>query len=455
MYSIYMCSCSGDKYSLSGEMMLREQTLEERFSILVDSAKYDVSCASSGSERANKTGSLGNTRAFGICHSWATDGRCISLLKLLQTNKCAYECAYCVNRVTNDIPRASLSPEEIADITMNFYRRNYIEGLFLSSAVQRSPDYSTEMMIKTVELLRKTHRFNGYIHVKGIPGADERLVRRLCFLADRISFNIELPSANSLAMLAPQKNKQGLVGAMRRVAGEIDDERRFRGRGGRSFSFVPAGQSTQMIIGASPDSDRTIISLSEALYRRVSLRRVYYSAYIPVGEKSLLPVSAPPLLREHRLYQADWLLRFYGFSADELLSEKNPNFDLRLDPKAFWALNNLHLFPVDINRASLSQLLRVPGIGLTSAQRIVASRKCTTLDFPDLKRIGVVMKRARFFITCKGRFLAAGDGDYRIVARRMLALEAVAEIRDSAHQLPLFAEETLKKEDSFIPLLVS
>jgi len=453
---------------------LQTESLERRFATLVESAKYDVSCASSGSSRKNKAGGIGNTESFGICHSWAEDGRCISLLKLLQTNKCAYECAYCVNRASNDIPRASLTPEEVAQITINFYKRNYIEGLFLSSAVHRTPDYSTEMMIRTIELLRKRHCFNGYIHVKGIPGADAALIRRLGFLADRISFNIELPSAKSLALLAPQKNKQSLVGAMRHVAGEISNMNGLaRLAGGSalrspqrspstaSSKFIPAGQSTQMIIGASEDSDRTIITLSESLYRRLAMRRVYYSAYIPVGEQSLLPVVAPPLLREHRLYQADWLLRFYGFQAHELLSEANPNFDLRLDPKAFWAISNLHLFPLDVNRAALEQLLRVPGIGVNSAQRIFASRKFAQLDFADLKRIGVVMKRARFFITCKGKFFDSRDGDYRRLPQRLLMLEAGGNPYEEALQLPLFANEgaasyaaVVPNEESFIPLIV-
>lgn len=453
---------------------MTDDSLENRFSILVDSAKYDVSCASSGSSRANKAGSLGNARSFGICHSWAEDGRCISLLKLLQTNRCIYECAYCINRATSDIARASLSPEEIADLTMNFYRRNYIEGLFLSSAVHRSPDYSTEQMIRTLELLRVKNRFNGYIHVKGIPGADGRLVRKLCTLADRMSFNIELPSAGSLAKLAPQKNKHMLVGAMRELAGELDERRKPRRlsnissrassfslpssyssieKSSRTSMFLPAGQSTQMIVGASADTDKTIITLSEALYRRVAMRRVYYSAYIPVGDKRILPETAPPLAREHRLYQADWLIRFYGFSAGELLSDENPNFDLRFDPKSFWALNNLQYFPVDINHAPIDTLLRVPGIGPTSAQRIVAARKFTKLDFDDLKRIGVVLKRAGYFIVCKGKFFSEKDPDPRLIEQRLLENENHRPKDDHGEQLTLFGPDDYAVSESFLPLI--
>ena len=402
----------------------------EKLTILTDSAKYDVACTSSGSERPGDESGLGSTVAAGLCHAFAADGRCISLLKVLLSNCCVYDCKYCVNRVTNDVPRAAFTPRELADLTIGFYRRNYIEGLFLSSAVLRSPDYTMEQMIGVLELLRGEYRFRGYIHAKAIPGADPALVARLRkvyhfqgyihvkaipgapeellaragYLADRISINIELPSERSLSLLAPDKSKRAILAPMKQVSQSVTQSKAELMRYRKAPQFAPAGQSTQMIIGASPETDYQILRLTEGLYQKYSLKRVFFSAYIPVAEDSLLPAldTKPPLLREHRLYQADWLLRFYQFSASEILDEQHPDFNPYLDPKCNWAVHNMHLFPVDINRCSYEMLLRVPGIGVKSAQRIRVARRSGQLDLADLKRIGVVLKRAQYFITCKG-----------------------------------------------------
>ncbi|WP_058304241.1 putative DNA modification/repair radical SAM protein [Gorillibacterium timonense] len=379
----------------------------DKLTILTDSAKYDVACTSSGVDRKNTPGTLGNAVSMGICHSFSADGRCISLLKVLMTNVCIYDCAYCVNRKSNDTRRAAFTPQELADLTIQFYRRNYIEGLFLSSGVMRNPDYTTERLIETLELLRTEYRFGGYIHVKAIPGADPELLTRLGHLADRMSVNIELPSQESLKLLAPDKTKESILlpmGHMKeRIAENSKDIVKYR----HATKFVPAGQSTQMIVGATPDTDYRILNLSEGLYRKYKLKRVFYSAYTPVLEHSLLPAleSKPPLLREHRLYQADWLLRFYGFEAKELLDEKNPNFNPLMDPKCNWAIHHMELFPVEINKAPYEMLLRVPGIGVTSAQRILKARRTGALDFAGLKKLGVVLKRAQYFILCSGRTL--------------------------------------------------
>ncbi|WP_405106151.1 putative DNA modification/repair radical SAM protein [Paenibacillus sp. FSL K6-1217] len=377
----------------------------EKLEILTASAKYDVACTSSGSDRKGQAGSLGNTSAMGICHSFAADGRCISLLKVLMTNGCVYDCAYCINRKSNPIRRAAFTPEEIADITMQFYRRNYIEGLFLSSGIMRSPDYTTEQLIAALELLRNVYHFNGYIHVKAIPGADEALLSRLGLLADRMSVNIELPSQESLGRLAPDKSKVSILKPMGLITNRIKENRSDIVRYQHAPRFAPAGQSTQMIVGATPDTDYQILNLTEGLYRKYALKRVFFSAYTPVVEDSLLPAldTKPPLLREHRLYQADWLLRFYGFKANELLDEAVPNFNPLLDPKCSWAVNHREQFPVEINRAPYEMLLRVPGIGVRSAQRIVKARRAGSLDYHALKKLGVVLKRAQFFITCKDK----------------------------------------------------
>lgn len=379
--------------------------LAQKLEILADSAKYDVACTSSGVERAGHQGSLGSCRAAGICHSFTPDGRCVSLLKVLYSNACCYDCSYCVNRRTNDIPRATFTPRELAELTIGFYRRNYIEGLFLSSAVLGSPDATMEKMIEALRILRQEYRFNGYIHAKAIPGADPQLVERLGLLADRLSVNIELPSATSLSRLAPDKHKAGILRPMGQIAQRTAQNRRELAVYRHAPAFAPAGQSTQMIIGATPETDLHILRLTEGLYRKYALKRVFFSAYLPVVPDPRLPAvtAKPPLLREHRLYQADWLLRYYQFSAAEILNDEEPNFDPYLDPKCNWALRHPEFFPVEVNTATKAQLLRVPGIGPKSVQRILAARRQQHLGMDELKRIGVVLKRARYFITCNGK----------------------------------------------------
>ncbi|MBO8137830.1 MAG: putative DNA modification/repair radical SAM protein [Desulfotomaculum sp.] len=386
--------------------------LAEKLKILSAAAKYDVSCSSSGSRRANVPGGVGSAAYSGICHSWTDDGRCVSLLKILFSNECLYNCAYCVNRISSDTPRATFTPEEVADLTINFYRRNYIEGLFLSSAIYRNENYTMELLLKTVKKLRHEYNFNGYIHLKAIPGADLALISEAGKYADRMSVNIELPSEEGLKLLAPRKKKEVILKSIGSLTENIKRYREERKVFKNTPTFVPAGQSTQLIVGATPDSDLKIMRLSETLYKSFDLKRVYYSAYVPVSNDPKLPrISSPPLVRENRLYQADWLLRFYGFSAGELLDKQHPNLDLELDPKASWALRNLHLFPVEINTAEYRMLLRVPGIGVTSAKRIAAARKVGSLGYEDLKKIGVVLKRARYFITCRGKYF--GDVNIR------------------------------------------
>lgn len=376
----------------------------EKLRILSDAAKYDVSCSSSGSRRKN-IGGIGNGAVSGICHSWSADGRCISLLKILMTNSCIYDCEYCVNRCSHDIPRVSFSPEEVVSLTIEFYRRNYIEGLFLSSGILRSPDYTTELFIKIAKKLRLEEQFGGYIHMKGIPGTDEKLIRELGLYIDRFSVNMELPSEAGLKRLAPQKTKQTILLPMRTARLGILEQQEEKKKRIRMPEFIPAGQTTQLIVGATPERDRQIVKLTEALYQKVALKRVYYSAYVPVMTGKNLPAAAaPPLLRENRLYQADWLLRFYGFSADEILSEEQPDFDLELDPKAGWALRHRECFPIEVNRASYRMLLRVPGIGVLSAKRIYMARKMAPVTPESLKRMGIVWKKARHFITCSGRY---------------------------------------------------
>ncbi len=376
----------------------------EKLTILTDAAKYDVACTSSGISRG-AGGSIGTAAAAGICHSWSADGRCISLLKVLFTNYCRYDCAYCINRKSNDVPRAAFTPRELADLTMEFYRRNYIEGLFVSSGVIRTPDYTMEQMIKAVRILREEYGFNGYIHAKVIPGASSALIEIMGSLVDRVSVNIELPSEKSLNRLAPDKNRTNIFLPMGTITErkEIASQEMIKYR--HAPRFAPAGQSTQMIIGASEETDFQILRLSQALYDKYKLKRVFFSAYIPMNNDKLLPSvdTKPPLLREHRLYQADWLLRFYGFRAEEILSEQDDMFNPLLDPKCNWALNNMHLFPVEINTAPYEMLLRVPGIGVTGARRIVRARKLAFVDFDSLKKMGIVLKRAQYFITCKGR----------------------------------------------------
>ena len=379
--------------------------LAQKLEILADSAKYDVACTSSGVERAGRQGSLGSCRAAGICHSFTPDGRCVSLLKVLYSNACCYDCSYCVNRRTNDIPRATFTPRELAELTIGFYRRNYIEGLFLSSAVLGSPDATMEKMIEALRILRQEYRFNGYIHAKAIPGADPQLVERLGLLADRLSVNIELPSETSLSRLAPDKHKAGILRPMGQIAQRTAQNRRELAVYRHAPAFAPAGQSTQMIIGAFLFTGLHILRLTEGLYRKYALKRVFFSAYLPVVPDPRLPAvtAKPPLLREHRLYQADWLLRYYQFSAAEILNDEEPNFDPYLDPKCNWALRHPEFFPVEVNTATKAQLLRVPGIGPKSVQRILAARRQQHLGMDELKRIGVVLKRARYFITCNGK----------------------------------------------------
>ncbi len=478
-------------------MLIQENlSIQEKLTILTDAAKYDVSCTSSGVSRRGRKESLGNATQAGICHSFAADGRCISLLKILFTNQCIYDCRYCVNRCSNDVPRTSFTPDEVCTLTMEFYRRNYIEGLFLSSGILYSADHTMELLYETLYKLRVGNHFNGYIHVKTIPGASPELVERLGFLADRMSINLELPTAEGLARLAPGKSREKILQPMRQVQQGISRSSRLLGydrgykktypteragfAGGaalikpeladggdsgikavcgeadrakslilppsyyREKPFVPAGQSTQMIVGAAGESDFQMLSVTQALYENYGLKRVFYSAYIPVNDDPGLPAlpGGPPLLREHRLYQADWLLRFYGFRAEELLSQDKPNFNLLLDPKCDWALRHLEGFPVEVNQAPYGELLRVPGIGVKSARRIAAARRLGPVAFEDLKRMGVVLKRARHFITCSGRMDRGTKLDGDSIARALMGDERreawEIEHRDSFRQLSLF-----------------
>ena len=384
-----------------------ELSLMDKLGILTSAAKYDVACTSSGVDRKGNGQSMGNCVAGGICHSFSADGRCISLLKILMTNECIYDCKYCINRCSNDVPRATFTPEEICTLTMEFYRRNYIEGLFLSSGIIQSPTFTMELIYRTIYLLRNKYRFNGYIHVKAIPGAAPELIERTGFLVDRMSVNLELPTAEGLRTLAPNKHRKNILAPMRQIQNGIEHNRNDIVLYRNAPKFVGGGQATQMIIGATPENDYQIINVAESLYDKFALKRVFYSAFVNVNEDSSLPAlpGGPPLLREHRLYQADWLLRFYGFKANELLDEKRPFFNVMLDPKEDWAVRHLEEFPIEINRAPYERLLRIPGIGVKSARRIVAARRSGNLTFADLKKIGVVLKRAIYFITCNGRMM--------------------------------------------------
>ncbi len=385
----------------------QDMPLMEKLGILANSAKYDVACTSSGVDRKGNGVGLGNCVAAGICHSFSSDGRCISLLKILFTNECIYDCKYCLNRCSNDIPRATFTPEEICTLTVEFYRRNYIEGLFLSSGILNSPTFTMELIFRTIWLLRNKYRFNGYVHVKAIPGADPELIHRIGFLVDRMSVNLELPTAEGLRALAPNKHRKNILTPMRQIQNKITENKNDLVLYRNAPVFVGGGQATQMIIGATPENDYQVLNVAESLYQKFDLKRVFYSAFVNVtGDKQLpaLP-GGPPLLREHRLYQADWLLRFYGFKACELLDEKRPYFNVMLDPKEDWAVRHLDQFPVEINKAPMERLLLGPGIGVKRAQRIVAARRSTNLTFADLKKIGVVLKRALYFITCSGRMM--------------------------------------------------
>ena len=419
--------------------------LNEKLRILADAAKYDAACTSSGVDRKNVSMGTGNAVACGICHSFSADGRCISLLKILLTNDCCYDCVYCVNRVGNDTERATFSPDEVCTLTMGFYRRNYIEGLFLSSAVYRNPSYTMELIYETVLRLRTVYHFHGYIHVKAIPGADPQLIQQTGFLVDRMSCNLELPTAEGLRSLAPNKPRRQLLKPMRQIQQQITVSKHEVALYRHAQPFVPAGQSTQMIIGATGESDYQIMSVSEALYGRFKMKRVFYSAYVGVNEDSRLPAvgTLPPLLREHRLYQADWLIRFYGFKAAELLSKRQPNFNLLLDPKCDWAVRHLEAFPVEVMTADYYQLLRVPGLGVNSARRICRARRYGGLRFEDLKKMGVVLKRAMYFITCQGRVYMPFRMDERFITTNLLGLkerlpENVVRSGDTFRQLNLF-----------------
>lgn len=413
--------------------------ISDKLRILSDAAKYDVSCSSSGSKRKATKGTLGSTQASGICHSFTPDGRCISLLKILLSNCCIYDCSYCINRKSNDVERATFTADEIADLTINFYRRNYIEGLFLSSAIIKNPNHTMEILYNTVYKLRKVYNFGGYIHLKAIPGSDELLIKKAGKLVDRMSVNLELPSSKSLKLLAPDKNKQSILTPMNTIKNNISINKYERTKYKHSDLFVPAGQSTQLIVGASKESDLNILNLSENLYNKMDLKRVYYSAYVPVNQGQNLPsIKNPPTLREHRLYQGDWLLRFYGFKASELLNDKNPNFDINFDPKTTYALNNLDNFPVEINKASYHTLLRVPGIGVRGAKKIVSARRVGYLNYHDLKKLGIVTKRAQYFITCKGKYYGTVDFDYIKIRKALTPKINLNYIDENIEQLSFF-----------------
>lgn len=465
-------------------------TLEEKLNILSDAAKYDVACTSSGVNRKGKSQSLGNSCASGICHSFSADGRCISLLKVLLSNECVYDCKYCLNRRSNDKPRTSFTPQELCNITIEFYKRNYIEGLFLSSGVLKNPTYTMELMYETLYLLRNKYHFRGYIHAKAVPGADAAIIEEVGYLADRMSVNMELPTADSLHTLAPGKTHEAILKPMKQIQNQIVSHRLALGQSpsmeshygnrylsgsifsksmtpledrtsvknqnrktlpaSRTSPFVPAGQSTQMIIGATPENDYELLKVTQTMYQQFDLKRVFFSAYVPLNQDSALPSldTAPPLLREHRLYQADWLLRYYGFHAEDLLSPTRPNFNLLLDPKCDWALGHLELFPIEVLSASYSDLLKVPGIGTKSAWRIIQARRSGSLDFTSLKRMGVVLKRAQYFITCNGRMLYRIPIEENFITRQLTYGDSLISKEFGAsstyQQLSLF-------DDGFLP----
>ncbi len=430
-------------------------TLNEKLNILSAAAKYDISCSSSGSKRKNTNEGLGNAASSGICHSFTPDGRCISLLKILLTNICIYDCKCCVNARTKDSKKAIFTPDEVVSLTINFYKRNYIEGLFLSSAIFKNPNYTMELLLTVVKKLRLEENFNGYIHLKAIPGADDALIKEAGKYADRMSVNIELPSANSLKLLAPEKSKENILAPMGIIKSNIIENNDLKKKIKSTPPFVPGGQSTQLIVGATVESDFKIINLSENLYNKYNLRRVYYSAYVPVvkDEKFLPDITHPPLVREHRLYQADWLLRYYGFNAKELLKNEEDNFDLNFDPKTSWALNNIDKFPIEINRAPYESLLRIPGIGVRSAKRIVVTRKVHLLNLEDLKKLGIVLKRARYFITCKGKYYGDVAFDDEKIRKRLLYITLPKNNFDTSEQLSFF-DNIYNKDNSsklFLP----
>ena len=413
------------KYDVSVEMFTpSSQTIMDKLKILSDAAKFDVSCSSSGVSRKGNGRDMGNCISAGICHSFAADGRCISLLKILLSNECIYDCKYCLNRRSNDVPRATFTPDEVCELTMNFYRRNYIEGLILSSGIIGTPNQTMEMIWQVVYKLRNVYHFRGYIHVKGIPGADPVLIQKTGYLADRMSVNLELPTADGLKKLAPNKHRKNILTPMRQIQQGIRQGRNEVAIYRHAPDFVPAGQSTQMIVGATPESDYQIMAVAQGLYDNFELKRVFYSAYVSINEDKELPAlhTGTPLLREHRLYQADWLMRFYQFRAEELLNEKRPNFNILLDPKCDWALQHLEQFPVEINRADYHTLLRVPGIGVNSARRICGARRTARLGFEDLKKMGVVLKRALYFITCSGKMMYPTKLEEDYITRNLLSI---------------------------------
>lgn len=429
--------------------------LSEKLKILTDGAKYDVACTSSGVDRSNKGKGMGDAHACGICHTFASDGRCVSLLKILYTNECIYDCKYCINRKSNDVPRASFTPDEVCKLTMEFYRRNYIEGLFLSSGILKSPDFTMGLVYETLWKLRNEHHFFGYIHVKAIPGASPEIIEKIGFLADRMSTNLELPTKESLKELAPNKCHKNMLMSMKQIqigSGNLipssGDGYSLITKTGRKkqSKFVPAGQSTQMIIGATPETDYQLMSVTEYMYKQFKMKRVFYSAFVDVNHNidAPAPVGPNPLLREHRLYQADWLLRFYGFNVKELLNENHPNFNVVLDPKCDWAVNHLELFPVEIMRADYYTLLRVPGLGVKSARRIMSARRYGVIDFDGLKRMGVVLKRAAYFITCNGKTMFPLRLDKDFIARSIAA--------DDRKQLFSIEEDTTYRQMTLLDL---
>jgi putative DNA modification/repair radical SAM protein len=435
--------------------IMQDMDISEKLKVLTDAAKYDVACTSSGVDRSNKGKGLGDAHDCGICHTFASDGRCVSLLKILFTNECVYDCKYCINRRSNDVPRASFTPDEVCRLTMEFYRRNYIEGLFLSSGILNNPDYTMSLIYETLWKLRNEHRFFGYIHVKAIPGTSSEIIEKVGFLADRMSTNLELPTREGLKELAPNKNHKNILAPMRQIQSgtghliaNAGDGYSLVTRTGRKkkSKFVPAGQSTQMIIGATPETDYQLMSVTEYMYKEYKMKRVFYSAFVDVNHNidAPAPVGPNPLLREHRLYQADWLLRYYGFEVKELLNESHPNFNVALDPKCDWAINHLDRFPIEVNKADYYTLLRVPGVGVKSARRIISARKYGVLDFQSLKKMGVVLKRAAYFITCSGKPMIPLKMNQDFIARALA--------NDDRRQTFAIEEDTTYKQMTLMDL---
>ncbi|WP_026463706.1 putative DNA modification/repair radical SAM protein [Adhaeribacter aquaticus] len=413
--------------------------IQGKLKILADAAKYDVSCSSSGGKRKNVNKGIGNAEGMGICHSYTEDGRCFSLLKILLTNYCIFDCAYCVTRRSNDIKRAAFTVEEVVDLTLNFYRRNYIEGLFLSSGIFKDADYTMERLVRIAKKLRLEHNFNGYIHLKTIPGASDELIQEAGLYADRLSVNIELPTEVSLQKLAPEKNYEQILLPMGTISQKLIQSKEEKKLFKLAPNFAPAGQSSQLIVGATAENDQEILQLSDQLYQQFKLKRVYYSGYVPVStDKRMLVTTQTPVIRENRIYQADWLMRFYGFGVNEIVNDTFPNLDLEIDPKLAWALRNRAFFPVEINTADYEMILRVPGIGVKSAKKIVSARRFASLSFDHLQKIGVVLKRAKFFITCRGKSLEHKDYSDQLIRRIILFGEGSRRNDLVKQQLSLF-----------------